>query len=138
MRHNIIFTIAAAALLTLGQAAGAQTPKDVEYTFTEGYDLTLAGKLFTDTPNPYHRVDTVKYKGFTVSENKQVRESSGLMIMFNTNSTTISVKTDYGYIYNGVWKRSSYEREPCFHPVVREVLFWRELPELPDGVTLKY
>lgn len=44
----------------------------------------------------------------------------------------------YGYIYNGVWKRSSYEREPCFHPVVREVLFWRELPELPDGVTLKY
>ena len=101
MRHNIIFTIAAAALLTLGQAAGAQTPKDVEYTFTEGYDLTLAGKLFTDTPNPYHRVDTVKYKGFTVSENKQVRESSGLMIMFNTNSTTISVKTDYGYIYNG-------------------------------------
>lgn len=101
MKHTIIFTIAAAALLSLGQAMDAQTPKNVEYTFTEGSTLTMAGKLFPDTPNPYHRVDTVKHKGFTASENAQVRHSSGLMIMFNTNSTTISVKTDYAQIYGG-------------------------------------
>ena len=45
-------------------AAGAQTPKDVKYVFTEASDLNLIGKIM-DTPNPYHRVDTVKYKGFT-------------------------------------------------------------------------
>ena len=33
--------------------------------WTEASDLTLIGKLFPDTPNPYHRIDTVKYKGFT-------------------------------------------------------------------------
>ncbi len=101
MKQNIFISIAAATLLLLGQSAGAQTPKDVKYTFTEASDLTLAGKLFPDTPNPYHRIDTVKYKGFTASENQQVRESAGIMVMFNTNSTTISVKSSFAYVYKG-------------------------------------
>ena len=102
MKNHIAAAALTAALLSLATLASAQTPKDVTYSFTEASDLTLAGKLFPDTPNPYHRVDTVKYKGFTKSENQQVRESSGIAVMFKTNSTTISVMTEYAYKHYGV------------------------------------
>ncbi len=78
-------------------AAGAQTPKNVKFVFTEASDLNLIGKIM-DTPNPYHRVDTVKYKGFTKGENEQVRCSAGLAVLFRTNSSVISVLADYGYM----------------------------------------
>lgn len=67
----------------------------VKYKFTEASDLTMVGKLMTDTPNPYHRVDTVRFKGFTAGENKQVRMSAGLAVAFRTDSKTITVKTKY-------------------------------------------
>ncbi len=90
------------ALVTITLAAAAQTtPKNVVYKFTEASDLNLIGKLI-DTPNPYHRVDTVKYKGFTKGENNQVRCSAGLAVLFRTNSTVISVKTQYGYMNRAV------------------------------------
>lgn len=66
--------------------------------YVEASDLTLVGKLFPDTPNPYHRVDTVRYKGFTEYENFQVRMSSGISVAFRTNSSKITVKADYGRI----------------------------------------
>ena len=90
------------AALALTISAMAQTPKDVTYVFTEASDLNLIGKIHEDTPNPYHRVDTVKYKGFTKSENRQVRCPAGLAVLFKTNSTTISVKTDFGWEYKAV------------------------------------
>ena len=67
-------------LLTLAVLAvnlGAQNPK---YTFTEASELNLSGKILEDTPNPYHRVDTTFYKGFTARENHLVRMSSGMQI----------------------------------------------------------
>ena len=70
--------------------------QEKNFVYTEASELTLAGKLFTDIPNPYHRVDTVKFKGFTKSENLQVRESSGISCLFRTNSKNIKVKTVYG------------------------------------------
>ncbi len=76
----------------------AQTPKDVKYTFTEAADLTLIGRLFTDNPIPYHRVDTTRFKGFTASENFQVRQGAGIACVFRTNSTVISVQTQYGQL----------------------------------------
>ena len=85
-----------AALIMAATALSAQTPKDVVYTFTEASDLNLIGKIHKDTPNPYHRVDTVKYKGFTKGENFQVRCPAGLAVLFKTNSSVISVKTEYG------------------------------------------
>lgn len=88
--------IAATAIMS------AQTPKNVVYTFTEASDLNLIGKLHDNTPNPYHRVDTIKYKGFTEKENKQVRCPAGLAVLFKTNSTTISVKTEFGWQYSTV------------------------------------
>ena len=85
------------AMVFIAIAAGAQTPKNVKFVFTEASDLNLIGKIM-DTPNPYHRVDTVKYKGFTKGENEQVRCSAGLAVLFRTNSSVISVLADYGYM----------------------------------------
>lgn len=66
------------------------------FVYTEASTLTLTGKLFPGTPNPYHRLDTVRYKGFTPKENLQVRESSGIAVAFRTNSPDIKVKTVFG------------------------------------------
>ena len=59
--------------------------------WTEASSLTLIGKLFPDTPNPYHRIDTVRFKGFTPKENAQVRMSSGIAVCFVTDSPYIYV-----------------------------------------------
>ena len=89
-------------LILCSVAALAQTPKDVKYVFTEASDLNLIGKIHKETPNPYHRVDTVKYKGFTTGENRQVRCPAGLAVLFKTNSSVITVQTDWGWEYSSV------------------------------------
>ena len=71
-----------------------------EYRYTEASDLTLVGKLFPGTPNPYHRIDTVVYKGFTKAENRQVRESAGIAVAFRTDSKAIHIKTRFGEMEN--------------------------------------
>ncbi|MCI1640325.1 MAG: SGNH/GDSL hydrolase family protein [Bacteroidales bacterium] len=67
-----------------------------KHVYTEASEFTLTGKIM-ETPDPYHRVDTVKYKGFTPTENQQVRNSSGIAVAFRTNSSSISIITKYGY-----------------------------------------
>ena len=48
----------AAATLTI--SALAQTPKDVNYVFTEASELNLIGKIHDNTPNPlYFTVSTL-------------------------------------------------------------------------------
>ena len=88
---GIILAIAFSLAATLH----AQTPQNVRFYFTEASDLTLVGKIHQNTTNPYHRVDTLKFSGFTKSENRQVRMSAGIAVAFKTTSTVISVKTDY-------------------------------------------
>ena len=86
------------ALVTLSLHLGAQTtPKNAQYVYTEASDLNLIGKII-DTPNPYHRVDTVQYKGFTSGENIQVRCSAGLAVLFKTNSSSIKLQPEFGYL----------------------------------------
>ena len=68
-----------------------------EMVYKDATELTLTGKLFNDTPNPYHRVDTVRFKGFTESENIQVRCAAGLAVLFRTNAETLSLRCRYGY-----------------------------------------
>ena len=92
--------LTATILAALAFAATAQTPKNVQYSFTEATELNRIGKLM-DTPNPYHRVDTCRFKGFTKGENDQVRCSAGLAVLFRTNSSTISVKSEFGYMNHG-------------------------------------
>ena len=75
----------------------AKAPKGREgFVYTEASTLTLTGKLYPDTPNPYHRVDVNRFEGFTKGENFQMRSSSGIAVAFRTNSTDISVMTEYG------------------------------------------
>ena len=87
------------SIFILAAVSVSLSAQQIEYVFTEATDLNLIGKII-DTPNPYHRVDTVKYKGFTRSENIQVRCPAGLAVLFKTNSSTISVKGEYGHIGN--------------------------------------
>lgn len=68
-----------------------------EYWYTEASELTLVGKLFKDTPNPYHRVDTVRYKGFSKVENQQVRCPSGIAVLFRTDSPSIMIENRIGF-----------------------------------------
>lgn len=90
----ILITILAFLFLPL--ISTAQAPENPKYHYTEASDLTLIGKLFSDTPNPYHRVDTVRFKGFSKYENLQVRQASGLAVVFRTDSPSIYVRTEYG------------------------------------------
>lgn len=96
MKKYILLAAAVLAAVSLS----AKTPKGVKYVFTEASELNIIGKLFDNTPNPYHRVDTVKFKGFTEGENFQLRCSSGMAVLFKTNSSIISVKTQYGRQYS--------------------------------------
>ena len=83
------------ALATVLLAINMFSAFSQEVVYTEASTLTLTGKLM-DTPNPYHRVDTVRFKGFTKGENIQVRNSAGIGVAFMTNSPTISILTEYG------------------------------------------
>ncbi len=93
------FTVLLAVLLA-GQILMAQrTPANAKYVYTEASDLNLIGKILP-TPNSYHRVDTVKYKGFTKGENYQVRSSAGLAVVFKTTSSSITILADGDYSWS--------------------------------------
>ena len=84
----------AVALLTVWAAAA-------QMRFVDATELNLIGKALP-TPHPYHRIDTVAYKGFTKSENQQVRCSAGLALVFTTNSTRIDLEPQYTpFVYTG-------------------------------------
>lgn len=80
-------------LLVLSFSALAQNK---EIVYREASDFTLTGKLFSDTPNPYHRVDTARFHGFSNGENFQVRSSSGIAVAFRSDSPYLSIATEYG------------------------------------------
>lgn len=72
-----------------------------KYKYVEASELTLIGKIM-ETENPYHRVDTSIHKGFTPRENFQLRCSSGIAVLFTTNSPFIAVKSTIGEYQKGV------------------------------------
>ena len=75
-----------------------RTHRDAKYVYTEASSLNIIGKIMP-TSNPYHRVDTSVYKGFTTRENFQVRCSSGLAVVFRTNSSSIKIKASGDYSF---------------------------------------
>ena len=95
----LLWTVLAAGQI---QSRSGETARNVRYSYTEAAELTLAGKIFPDTPNPYHRVDTARFKGWTEWQNFQVRSASGIMVAFRTNSTAIQLRPEYGELYYGV------------------------------------
>ena len=64
------------------------------YRYTDAQKLTVVSKLLK-TDNPYHRIDTEKYKGFTSGEVNQCRQSAGIAIAFKTNSDFIGIDAKY-------------------------------------------
>jgi len=68
--------------------------------YVEASELTLVGKLFENTPNPYHRLDPEKYFGFDPVEAEQIRMSAGIAVAFRTDSECITVRPEYGANYD--------------------------------------
>jgi len=66
--------------------------------YVDAGSLTLCGQIFPSNANPYHRVDTAVFSGFTRGENVLVRESAGLALAFRTNSSFINVRATFGTI----------------------------------------
>ena len=78
-------------VLILNCTLGLYAQNTPRYMYTEASEFTVIGKIM-DTPNPYHRVDTAVYKGFTQLENFQVRCSSGLAVVFRTDSPSVRLR----------------------------------------------
>jgi len=87
MKKPVLIILAAFLFWHIGSAQ--------DYVFVDATRLTFAGKLFPDTPNPYHRVDAEKFSGFSKSELAQVKMSAGVIIAFRTDSPSISVRPYY-------------------------------------------
>jgi len=87
------------AILLIASASMAET----KWKRVEASTMTLVGKAF-NTPNPYHRVDTVVYKGFTPGENFQCRVPAGLAVLFKTNAKTIGASADITEIKNDSYR----------------------------------
>lgn len=87
-RTSLIIALTLTALLTAGTML-AQTPAPARYV--DAAELTLVGKMM-DTPNPFWRVDTARFQGFTSTESKQVRCGAGLAVAFRTDSPFITLQ----------------------------------------------
>jgi len=80
-------------VLLISVATTFLCPAAENRNYVEASSLTLVGKAFPCTPNPYNRIDTSVFKGFTSYENVQARMSSGIGVAFKTNSSKITVRT---------------------------------------------
>ena len=86
MKKVLLFSV---VLVLTASVAWAQK-KEINWVKVEASSLNLVGKAF-DTPNPYNRIDTVKYKGCDKAENTMCRQPAGLAVLFRTNATDIGV-----------------------------------------------
>ena len=100
IRKSLIACLLSLLVWPLFSQEQDQVP-DRKWTYVDASTLTFVGTLFPDTPNPYHRVDTQVYGGFTESELRQVHQSSGVGIAFRTDSEGIAVLPEYWQIYGG-------------------------------------
>lgn len=89
MKHIISISM---AMVFLSIGLNART-SGVRYI--EASSLTLVGKMMPTT-NPYHRVDTLAYKGFDELESLELRSPAGMAVAFRTDSERISVLSEFG------------------------------------------
>ena len=117
-----------AAILMLALPLSAQNwNKNLE---VEASELNLVGKAFYDTPNPYHRIDTCRFKGFTQWENMQCRYAAGLAVLFTTDAEAIGVKMDFD---NADW--DSYRSYRGFDLYIRKdgKWLWAGMTDFPGN-----
>lgn len=65
-----------------------------EFKYTDALDLTVVGKLYENTPNPYHRIDVDHFGPFTEKELSVVRRTTGMGVTFKTDATSIGVRAE--------------------------------------------
>ena len=96
-------------LLAMGLRSFAQPgPLD----FTEASSLTLAGKVFPDTPNPYERMDFGRFGGWTHKDSTLLEMSSGIIVAFRTDSPSIWVKAEFKSLstsHNSGWAARGFD-----------------------------
>ena len=92
-RFMILFVAMAYAV-----AAYSQENPSIEYKYVDATKLTVVGKVFNDTPEPFHRLDTEKFQGFNDKEKKLMTYASGIAIAFKSDSPSISFIPTYGEI----------------------------------------
>ena len=98
MKKLITTAIALLAVLS----AGAQKAPEREFNYVEATELTITGKVFPDTPNPYHRMDTVRFNaGFTKEEKYLLRDAAGIAVAFRTDADEIRLLSKYAHAYFG-------------------------------------
>lgn len=93
MKRKYILLLAAVLL----SAVAFGQKREINWKRIEAAELNLVGKAF-DTPNPYHRIDTVAYKGFDKTENNQCRMPAGLAVLFKTDAERIGVSVQFGQV----------------------------------------
>lgn len=90
MRNSVVIIVLTLCLVIIGviPLCGQDIAKQVYY---DAREFTLIGKA-APTPEFYHRVDTAKYNDLPAVVKRLFTNSSGLAIMFKTNSNVISAK----------------------------------------------
>ncbi|MCR5519883.1 MAG: SGNH/GDSL hydrolase family protein [Bacteroidales bacterium] len=63
-----------------------------DFKYVEATGLTIVGKVFPDTPEPYKRIDTGKYKGWTKKDLGLIDMSSGIICAFRTDAPAINMR----------------------------------------------
>lgn len=69
--------------------------QSVNLEFTEASNLTILGKVFPDTPNPYERMDFSISEGWEHKDSTLLEMSSGIFVSFKTDSPSIWVKPQF-------------------------------------------
>ncbi len=80
------------AIIVILAIIAAMPVKAQKFEFTEATDLTIVGKVFPDTPNPYKRMDYTKYGGWTEKDINLLDQSSGIIVSFKTDANAIQMR----------------------------------------------
>ena len=87
--------ILAVVCLVIAVSVSASPKKEPQVDYVNALDLTMIGKL-CKTTNPYHRVEVANLEGLAKNEERLLKMTSGLAIVFKTNASDIYVKAQYG------------------------------------------
>ena len=93
MMKRLLLILLFAILLIPAFAQDQFGPSD--FVWTEASDLTITGKVFPDTPQPYQRMDFDRFKGWTEKDVARLEMSAGVIVAFETDSPVIKVKTEW-------------------------------------------
>ena len=90
MKRYLFIAVLGAALFSCICANGQTS----SLKWTEASDLTLVGKVFPDTPDPYKRLDFEKYTGFNDTQVTLLSSPSGIAVSFATDASAIYVNSE--------------------------------------------